>query len=531
MRRVVPMLLAGIVACAPARAADIAVGLAAAASSADPHFHELTPNNTLARHVFGALLRTDRDLKPQPDLAASWTLVDDRTWMFTLRPDVKFHDGTPFTADDVVFSLCRARPGVGPTQSFTRVPRLIDRADVPDPNTLILHTVQPYPLLAQDLAAFAIISAHSAGVIAPKFTATGACGLTDLPVSTEFDGGRMANGTGPYRLAHYVSGEVAVLEGDPGYHGAKPHWNRVTMKPVPRSGARLAGLLSGDFDLIESPSAQDLPILKQRGGFASVVTPSDRIIFLQPDIGREHSPLAAGPDHLNPLRDARVREAISLAIDRRAIAGRLMDGMAVPADQYLAPGLAGTLPKPPPRGFDPQRARALLAEAGYPDGFTLTLSATSDRYINDAQVAQALGQYLTRIGIKVSVDAMTQTVFFPHRAKREFSLAMGGWGFDDPSSMLRTWIVSTDQARALGQSNYGAYHNAALDALVIPALEDMDAARRQDRLMQATEIALRDNAIIPLYWETTAWAFKDRYSYAGRLDQLTDVDGLQPKEN
>ncbi len=145
-------------------------------------------------------------------------------------------------------------------------------------------------------------------------------------------------------------------------------------------------------------------------------------------------------------------------------------------------------------------------------------------------MAQALGQYLTRIGIKVSVDAMTQTVFFPHRAKRDFSLAMGGWGFDEPSSMLRTWIVSTDQSRALGQSNYGAYHNDALDALVVPALEDMDSGRRQKRLQQATDIALHDNAIIPLYWETTTWAFKDRYSYTGRLDQLTDVDGLVSKE-
>ncbi len=351
MRPILAACIALIASSAAARAADITVGMAAAPSSADPHFHELTPNNTLARHLFSGLLRTDNDLKPQPDLASGWTLLDDRSWKFALRPDVKFHDGTPFTANDVVFSICRARPGVGPTQSFTRVPRLIDSVEMPDPHTIILHTNIPDPVFAQELAGFSIVSAHSAGVGAVKFTPASdiACGLTGLPASTEFDGGRMANGTGPYRLAHYVSGEVAVLEGDPAYHGAKPHWQRVTMKPVSKPGARLAGLLSGDFDLIENPSAQDLPTLKSRQGFAWVVTPSDRIIFLQPDIGRERSPLAAGKDGLNPLRDARVREAISLAIDRRAIAGRLMDGMAVPADQYLAPGLDGTLPKPPPR--------------------------------------------------------------------------------------------------------------------------------------------------------------------------------------
>ena len=511
----------------PVRAAEITVGLAAAASSADPHFHNVGPNNMLARHLFGTLLRTDAKLVPQPDLATGFTLLDDRTWKFTLRPGVKFHDGTPFTAADVVFSLCRARPGVGPTQSFTLVPRIVDRVDVPDPLTIVLHTAQPDPIFAAEIAGFAIVSAHGAGAATPSFD--GGCGAPAPPPSTAFDGGPMANGTGPYRLARYVSGETAVLEASPTYPGEKPRWDRVTFKPVPRTGARLAALLSGDFDLIENPAAQDLPTIRQRGGFAWVVTPSDRVIYLQPDIGRDRSPMAAGRDGLNPLRDPRVREAISLAIDRKTIAARLMDGMAVPADQYLAPGLAGTLPNPPPRPFDPARARALLAEAGYADGFTLTISATSDRYISDSQVAQALGQYLTRIGIRVTVDAMTQTVFFPHRAKREYSLAMGGWAFDEPSSILRTWIASTDADRALGQSNYGGYHSAELDALLIPALEDMNPARRQSRLDQATTIALRDNALIPLYWETTIWAFKDRYAYTGRVDQLTDVDGLTPK--
>jgi peptide/nickel transport system substrate-binding protein len=210
-----------------------------------------------------------------------------------------------------------------------------------------------------------------------------------------------------------------------------------------------------------------------------------------------------------------------------------MDGLAMPADQYVTEGLPGHLATTPKLAFDPARARALLAEAGYPDGFGLTISATNDRYINDGKVVQALGQFLSRVGIRAKVDAMTQTMFFPRRAKREFSLAMGGWGYSPLStiSVLRTWVVSTDLTRGLGGSNYGSYHSAAFDDAFLPALTDLDEASRDRHLQDATRIALTDNAIIPLYWETSVWAFKDRYSYVGRTDQVTDVDGLSLKAN
>ncbi|HEY0418545.1 MAG TPA: ABC transporter substrate-binding protein, partial [Acetobacteraceae bacterium] len=304
-----------------------------------------------------------------------------------------------------------------------------------------------------------------------------------------------------------------------------------TMRPVPAGGARVAGLLSGDFDLIENPSAQDLPVLKSKGGLAWTVTPSQRIIFLQPDIGRAQSPLVSAKNGRNPLADRRVREAISLAIDRRAIATRLMDGLAEPAAQYQIAGSFGALPNPPAVQYDPERARRLLAEAGYKDGFTLTLSATNNRYINDAQVAQAIGQYLTRVGIRTTVDAMTQTIFFPRRAKKEFSLSMGGWayGSNEASDLFRYFVASPQPERALGGSNYGSYSNPEFDAELVPSLEDMDEGRRRARQEKATAIALADQALIPLYWETTVWAYKDRFTYAGRSDQLTDADDLSLK--
>jgi peptide/nickel transport system substrate-binding protein len=528
-----PALLCALLAGPAARAAEITIGLSAAPSTADPYYHEVGPNNALARLLFGALVRTNAQLQNQPDLATAWSVIDDTTWKFDLRPNVVFRDGSPFTANDVVFSLCRARTGVGPTQSFTNLPKEIDRIDIPDPHTLIVHTTLPDPLLLSRFAGFAIISAHSAGVGDLVFSKSSDCGLATLLQPSDFDGGHMANGTGPYQLESYTSGDTIVLARNPNHRGAAARWDRVTLKPVPANGARIAGLISGDFDLIENPSAQDLPVLKSHGGFAWTITPSDRVIFLQPDIGRDKSPLAAAKDGSNPLRDPRVRQAISLGIDRAAITSRLLDGLAVPADQFLTPGLFGALTDAPKLNYDPAAARALLAQAGHADDITLTLSATRDRYINDAQVAQAIGQYLTRIGIHTTVDAMTQTMFFPQRQKRSFSLAMGGWGYatGEASDLFRYFTVSPIPNRGLGLSNYGGYHSDAFDALFLPAIEDMNDDKRRAQLEAATRIALADNALIPLYWETTVWAYKDHYSFTGRIDQTTDPDALRPKGN
>jgi peptide/nickel transport system substrate-binding protein len=524
------LLLAATVAAPATKAADITIATAAAPSSADPHFHNVGPNNMLAYHVFSALTQTDAKGVVQPGLATSWEVKDDHTWVFHLV-NTTFQDGTPFTANDVVYTFCRMLKQVGPTQSFTEAPKSVDRIETPDPHTIVLHTRAPDPTLPALLAEFYIISAHSAGAVADiRFDPANQCGVP-LPSSADFDGLKMANGTGPYRLTRYVSGDVAVLEANHHYFGPAPHWDRVLLRPVPNVGARTAGLLAGDYDLIENPAAQDLPILKARG-FAYTAVPSDRVMFLQPDVGRAISPqVEAGGK--NPLADARVRKAISMAIDRKVIVSRIMNGLAVVADQYVLPGMPGAIDDPPPRPYDPAAARKLLAEAGYPDGFALTLSATNDRYINDAKVAQALGQYLARVGIRTTVDAMPANVFFPRRAKRSFSLAMGGWGPGSRGviSTFSLWVVSTDLSQGLGGSNYGGYHNPAFDAVFLPALTDLNDASRNRRLQQASRIALHDDALIPLYWETALWAFKSRYTYSGRTDQITHVDGLSLKAN
>lgn len=525
------LLSACIWATQAARAADITIGMAAAATSADPHFHAFTPNNQLAHHVFSTLVESDAHQTMQPGIADRWELEGDRSWIMHLHPGVKFHDGSDFTARDVVYSLCRVLHPSGPTGSFQVASRSLAGIDVIDDLTLRLRMNVPDPGFLNNLGGVHIISARSAGAGVVTFDVASGCGDIPTPKAQDFDSLKMANGTGPYRLVAYSSGETVVLEANNAYWGRKPHWDRVTLKALPNAGARLAGLLAGEIDLIENPSAQDLPTIKAHGGLAYAAVPSSRIIFLQPDIARDPSPLASDKAGHNPLRDARVREAISLAIDRRAITTRLLDGLAVPADRFTPEGLFGALTDKVKIEYDPARAKALLAEAGA-TGMTLTLSATRDRYISDAAVAQAIGQYLSRVGIAVKVDAMAQVNFFPGRARKDFSFAMGGWGYgsEGVAYMLRPWLAHTDPVRGFGGSNYGGYESEAFNAAFDKAVVEMDDARRTALLQTAERQALADHALIPLYWETSLWAFKDRYSFAGRADQATYADDLSLKE-
>ncbi len=522
-------LVAAIIALSFARAwaAEITIGMAAAPSSADPHYHTLTPNNELAAHVFDTLVRADAHNQLRPDLADSWTLEGDRTWRLALRHNVVFHDGTPFTAADVVYTLCRVLHPSGPTGSFQQASRALDSVEVIDDHTLKLHMLAPTPGFLAELTRLFIISAHSAGATATSFNVASGCGDIPAPPAAAFDSLKMANGTGPYRLTRFVSGDRAVLEANPHPNGPPPHWSRVILRALPNAGARLAGLLAGELDLIENPSAQDIPTIRSHGGLDTLTIPSNRLMFLQLDVARDPSPLITGP---NRLRDPRVREAISLAIDRHAIAARLLDNMAIPADRYAPPGLFAALTEAPARPYDPARARQLIAEAGA-TGMALTLSATSDRYIGDASVAQAIGQYLTRVGLKPKVDVMPANVFFPRRTHREFSLDLAGWGYSPEGSanFLRTWLAEPDPVHGIGGSNYGGYASAPFNTALHQALTEMDDTARIGALQAAERQALSDNADIPLYWEAAAWAFKDRYTYVGRPDQETHADDLSLK--
>ncbi len=521
-------LPAGMVA-----AQSLTIGLASEPTAADPHYHKVTTNDSFSAHIFESLINRNAKMELIAGLAESWKPVDDNTWELKLRKGVKFSNGEPFTSKDVLFTICRvlnnetnvSRSYMEPMQNFTDV-------QTPDEYTVIIKSDRPIPTMPNELArSLPIIWSGIAKFDKLRFAPKEGCGVTSpWPTVAEFNTGRLSIGTGPYKLKSYVKGTGIEMERNEGYWGAKPHWKTVKMVPVPNAGPRLTGLMSGDYDVIESPAARDLPRIKENSKLDFVATPSTRLIFFQPDSGRAQSPFVKAADGKNPLQDLRVRQAISMAIDRKAIVQRLMDGMATVANQYMPAGMFGSLDKPAEIKFDPEAAKKLLAEAGYPNGFELTLTTTNDRYINDGQIAQAVAQYLTRIGIKTTVDAQAAAIYFPKRAKREFSFAIGGWPSEngEASGLFQYWVASTNKDQGLGTSNYGGFSNAAFDKVFVPAMALMDSAQRKAEYQKATQIALDNVPLIPLHFESSIWAYKKGLSYEGRRDQYTLAMSVKP---
>lgn len=507
------------------QAETLRIGLASEPTAVDPHYHQTTPNEALISHIFEGLVKMSPDMELQPALANKWEATDDTTWTFYLDEQAKFSNGEPFTAQDVIYSFCRIlnnETAIG--SGLTNVARRIQAIETPDAKTVHLKTASPYPVLPNELARVPMIWSGIAEFDTLEYEQGGDCGVTSSwPTVNDFNQGGLVIGTGPYTLKQYDKGGTIILERNDNYWGGQlPDWSEVRMTASPSAGPRLAGLLAGDFDLIENPAARDIKRIEE-GGFAYEVKPSVRIMFFQLDVGRDESPFVKSPQGDNPLQNPKVRQAISMAIDRETIVDRIMDGVAEPATQYLPKGMFGTIEDATIPEYNPEKAKELLVEAGYPDGFELTLSATSDRYINDAQLTQAVAQYLSRIGIKTNVDTMTSSVYFPKRAKREFSASLGGWGSEtgEASNYLQYWVTTTNPELGVGGSNYGGYSNPELDEVFIEATRTLNDEQRSQLLQQAVQMALDDMAHIPLHFESGIWAFRPDINYDGRADQRT----------
>jgi peptide/nickel transport system substrate-binding protein len=503
------LALALLLAVSLSRAADLAIGLATDVTSMDPHYHNLTPNNNVAQHVFGLLVQRNEKEQLEPGLATQWKTVDPTTWEFTLRRGVKFHDGSEFTAEDVVASLERVPKVPNSPSPFTAYTKQITRIEVVDPYTVRLHTATPYPLMPSDLTQVFIVS-HRYG-----------------NASTEdFNGGKAAVGTGPYKLVRYAKGDRIELARFDGWWGGGTPWEKVTLRLLPQSGARVAALLSGDVQAIEGVPTADLARLKQDKRIALYRTVVDRLIYLHLDSDRDASPFVTAKDGgpaKNPLKDARVRHALSKLIDRNAIVQRIMEGEAVPAGQLVPDFLFGATKNLKPDALDVAGAHKLLAEAGYPDGFALTLHTPSDRYLNDAKIAQAVAQMWTRGGIPTKVVAMPSATYFPQATELKFSAMLVGWstGTGEASSSLKALVMTFDKAHGYGGTNRGRYSNGKVDALTEDALQTVDDVKRAAYLQRATEILMADQGIIPLHFQVDTWATRDGIRYVPRVDETT----------
>ena len=508
-------VLAALALCTAATAQELRLGVAAEPTSMDPHFHNLTPNNSMLSHIFEYLVDQDERQRLQPGLAESWKAIDDTTWEFRLRRNVKFHDGTPFTADDVLFSFERAPNVEGSPSSFGIYAKGKTLTKVDD-HTVHIKTAAPYPLMPNDVSQIFIIS---------KKHATGA-------KTTDFNSGKAAVGTGPFRYVEYTPGNRIVMQRNESYWGTKPHWARVVFRGIKSDPSRVAALLAGDVDLIDEVPATDMERLKKDAKLTIAQTVSNRIIYLHLDHFRDDSPFVKAKDGgaiKNPLRDRRVRTAVSKMIDRDAIVSRVMEGQAVKAGQLLPEGFFGVSKKLKPVAYDPAGAKKLLAEAGVPNGFRLTIHSPNDRYPNDAKIAEAVGQMLTRNGIDTQVVTMTQGVFFreastgsPDKGPK-FSFILVGWGSGtgEASSPLKSLLATFNREKGMGPSNRGRYSNPEVDKLINDALATVDDAKRQDLLARATEVAIEDVGIIPLHYQVNTWAMRKGFSYKPRTDERT----------
>ncbi|MBE9603397.1 ABC transporter substrate-binding protein [Acetobacteraceae bacterium H6797] len=528
------MALALGAASLPASAQTLRVALSAETTSADPLNYSMTMNSTLRHHIFEALIENDADFALKPGLATSWSRESDLAWVFKLRQGVTFHNGQAFGAPDVLFTFCRALNNKDEVvQSYSRIIRRIAKVEVLGEDSIRITTKEPEPLFLSDLANLPLLPRSLINNAPLDFAKGEDCGYAGpWPTASQFNDGSAAIGTGPYKLRSYSRNATTELVRNDAYWGPKPAWESVKLTPVTAAGPRMAGLLAGDFDMIESPATGDLPKLRQNPNFAIASKPTTRMIFVQLDTARSPSPFVNGGQGPNPLQDVRVRQALSMAIDRKAIESRVMDGLALPAAQFLPDGMGGTIPGLPVLPYDPAKAKELLKEAGYPDGFSMTFHSTNNRYINDARLAQVLAQFWQRIGVKVEVDAMPSSVYFGRRGKREFSASMGGWGADAPETLafFRIWMLTTDSKAGIGTSNYGGWSYRPFDEAAGAANTTMDEARRMELLREAGRIGLEQMPIIPVHYESAVWAFRKGLAYGGRVDQTTYAPDIRPAQ-
>ena len=513
-------LIAAItIAAVPARAADISIALSADVTSIDPHYHNLTPNNNIAEHIFETLITKDARSRLKPALAESWRAVDDLTWEFKLRRGVKFHDGSDFTAQDVVFTLDRVPNVPNSPSSFATYSRQITEKIVVDSHTIRFKTGTPYPLMATDMSTIFIVSARAAK------------GAT----TEDFNSGKATIGTGPFRFVRYAKGDRIELARNETYWGAKPAWDKASLRLITSDPTRVAALLAGDVRAIENVPTADIARIAKSNDLTLYRTVSHRLMYLHMDSDRDRSPFvtdkAGKPLDKNPLKDVRVRRAISKAINRQALVERVMEGAAVSTGQLMPEGLFGYTSALKPEPYDVEGAKKLLAEAGYPDGFSITLHAPNNRYVNDEQIAQAIAQLLARAGIATRVDAMPSSIFFSRGSKLDFSFMLVGWGADtaEASSPLKALLATFSKEKGMGTANRGRYSNPKMDALLEQALTIVNDAKRERVLQQATELAVSDLGIIPLYHQHNLWATRKGVAYAPRTDERTLAHEFKPQ--
>jgi peptide/nickel transport system substrate-binding protein len=501
-----------------AAAQDLRMGVQSA-FVVDPHILFIGPNMAMARNLFDSFVGKDEEGHWTPTLAQSWKQIDPLTWEFALRHDVRFSDGSPFTADDVVTSVRRIPSIPNNPGPYTSNLRTITSTAAIDPYTVRVTTDRPNPLLPGQFTNVFILSKAMAN--APP---------------EDFSDARATVGTGPFRLVSFRYGDTAVLEPNPYYWGPATPWKRVTIRVIGNDASREAALLSGDLDLMENVPPEDVSRLRATTGIAVYARAADRVAFLLPNVARDTMTLLTdrqgGMLDRNPLRDLRVRQAISLGLDRAALVSRALSGQGVATIQLVPEGFGGWDATAEVPAVDAAGARRLLAEAGYPDGFGLTLSCPNDRWVDDARVCQGVAQMLSRAGFAMKLETMPGSMFFPRSryGKNEWPLILYELSLSslrDGQYILQVAAQSVNEARSIGDGNRGGFSDPALDRLIEAAVVRNDPGRER-AIREALAAAVKDLGIIPMYVEPTIAATRGGVVYRPRIDQQMVAAGATP---
>jgi peptide/nickel transport system substrate-binding protein len=481
----------------PPAARKLTIAFGDLVSSLDPQLNNLPGDRSADLHFFDLLIRNQYN-ELQPGLALSWKLVDPTTWDFVLRPNVLWSDGKPFTADDIVFSYARAPSVPGSVANFGGYLRTVASVEATGPLALRIRTKEPNPLLPLNLASIHIVSRHG----------------TEGATSNDFNTGKALIGTGPYRLVSYQQGERIVMRANPDYWDGAPLWSEVDYRYVASAPSRTAALLAGDVDVIDKVSVSDLGQLRARPEVKVFAYPGLRMLLLQPSFASGPNRFALDNDGKplpeNPMLDKRVRQALSIAINRQALCERLLLGTGNPTGQWMPEGSFGYNPDVPVPGFDPDGAKKLLAEAGFPNGFQISLHLPNDRYVLGPQTAQAIAQMWTRIGVKTQVESIPWAVYAAAVTKNEYVMSTLAWGngTGEGSYALTNVLGSFDAKQGRGVSNWGRYNSPAVDAALDAAMQEFDDAKREAILKRSVVTVADDVGIIPLFHYQNVWAAK-----------------------
>ncbi|MGO3132679.1 MAG: ABC transporter substrate-binding protein [Alcaligenes sp.] len=476
----------------------------------DPHAQNENLIITASSYVYEPLVDYNKDFQLTPALATSWEQLEPTVWRFTLREGVKFHDGEPFTADDVVFSIHRA---MAPTSNFKAYVNGIDKAVKVDDKTVDIITTAPNPVLLRQLTNVFIMNkdwSEKNKAQQPQ----------DFNKNEETYSSRHTNGTGPYKVkSREVDVRTVFVENEEWWNKANKVGNvtEVIYVPIKQNATRTAALLSGEVDLVLDPPAQDLQRLRQQ---AKIVEGNEyRTIYLGLD---QKSPELkySSIKGKNPFADQRVREALYVAIDIEAIKKAVMRGSSAPTGTMIAPQVHGYTKDLAQRiPYSQDRAKELLKEAGYDNSLSFTLDCPNDRYINDEAICQAIVGMWAKVGVKANLNAMPRATYFPKVQNYDSSAYMFGWGVPtfDALYTLQSLIHSKGEG-ADGSFNFGNYENAEVDALIDQIKTETDTAKRDAAIHKVLEIHAKEVGHIPLHDQIIPWAMAKNVNVIHRAD-------------